>query len=101
MTSILFIVFLPLLAAAIAGLGNRAIGNTVAKSVTTGALFISCALSWPIFIGFMTGSLSATVTPVLHFIHSGSFDELGAARRCADGGDAGGHHQRLRARPPL
>ena len=80
MTSILFIVFLPLLAAAIAGLGNRAIGNTVAKSVTTGALFISCALSWPIFIGFMTGSLSATVTPVLHFIHSGSFDVSWALR---------------------
>ncbi len=62
MTSILFIVFLPLLAAAIAGLGNRAIGNVAAKGVTTAALFIACALSWPIFIGFMTGSLSATVT---------------------------------------
>ena len=37
---ILFIVFLPLLAAAIAGLGNRALGNTVAKSLTTGALFL-------------------------------------------------------------
>ncbi|MFW2853130.1 NADH-quinone oxidoreductase subunit L [Sphingomonas sp. TX0543] len=80
MTSILFIVFLPLLAAAIAGLGNRALGNTVAKSLTTGALFASCALSWPIFIGFMTGGLSASVTPVLHFITSGSFDASWALR---------------------
>ena len=42
---ILAIVFLPLLAAAIAGFGNKAIGNVPAKVVTTGALFISCALS--------------------------------------------------------
>ena len=39
MDPILFIVFLPLLAAIVAGLGNRALGNTVAKSLTTGALF--------------------------------------------------------------
>ncbi|MBB4087683.1 NADH-quinone oxidoreductase subunit L [Sphingomonas carotinifaciens] len=68
---ILLIVFLPLLASAIAGLGNKALGNTPAKLVTTGALFVSCALSWPIFIGFLTGANDATVTPVLHWITSG------------------------------
>ncbi len=72
MHSILFIVFLPLLAAIIAGLGNRALGNTIAKSITTGGLFISCALSWPIFIGFLTGSENATVVPVLTWVQSGS-----------------------------
>ncbi|MCK9541862.1 MAG: NADH-quinone oxidoreductase subunit L [Novosphingobium sp.] len=72
MTSILFIVFLPLLASLVAGLGNRAIGNVAAKSVTTGALFVSCALSWPIFIGFLTGSAEAGVTPVLHWVQSGT-----------------------------
>ena len=51
------LVFLPLLAAIVAGLGNRFIGNTAAKLVTTGALFASCALAWPIFLGFMSGSL--------------------------------------------
>ncbi len=71
-TSIILIVFLPLLAAIIAGLGNRALGNTVTKSLTTGALFISCALSWPIFIGFLTGSAEATVVPVLKWVESGS-----------------------------
>ncbi len=71
-TSIILIVFLPLLAAIIAGLGNRALGNTVTKSLTTGALFISCALSWPIFIGFLTGDAEAMVVPVLKWVESGS-----------------------------
>ncbi len=65
------IVFLPLLAAIIAGLGNRAIGNTGAKLVTTGALFVSCILSWPIFLGFMAGTESSQLYPVLAWIHSG------------------------------
>jgi NADH:ubiquinone oxidoreductase subunit 5 (subunit L)/multisubunit Na+/H+ antiporter MnhA subunit len=52
------IVFLPLLAAIVAGLGNRVIGNLAAKLITTGALFVSCILSWPIFIGFMTEAWS-------------------------------------------
>ncbi|RGP40653.1 NADH:ubiquinone reductase (H(+)-translocating) [Altererythrobacter insulae] len=76
MHPILLIVFLPLLAAIVAGLGNRALGNTAAKSITTGALFISCALSWPIFYGFLTGSMEASVVPVLKWVESGtlSFD---------------------------
>ncbi len=80
MTSIYLIVFLPLLASIIAGLGNKAIPGTVAKGLTTGALFVSCGLSWPIFIGFMTGSLTAEVMPVLHFITSGSFDSSWSLR---------------------
>ncbi len=75
-TSILFIVFLPLLAAIVGGLGNRALGNTVVKSITTGALFVSCGLSWPIFLSFLGGSAEASVVPVLHWVQSGtlSFD---------------------------
>lgn len=69
--AIKFIVFLPLLAAIIAGFGNRMIGNFAAKLVTTGALFASCALSWPIFIMFLQGVLEPGVVPVLGFIHSG------------------------------
>ncbi len=71
MDFITVIVFAPLLAAIIAGLGNRAIGNVPAKVVTTGALFLSCALSWPIFIGFLTGSETASVVPVLKWVESG------------------------------
>jgi NADH-quinone oxidoreductase subunit L len=69
--SIIYIVFLPLLAAIIAGFGNRMIGNVAAKAVTTGALFLSCALSWPIFLGFLGGTMEPGVVPVLDFIHSG------------------------------
>ncbi len=72
MNSILFIVFLPLLAAVVGGLGNRALGNTAVKALTTGALFISCALSWPIFLGFLRGTGAVSVTPVLHWVQSGS-----------------------------
>ena len=71
MQSIILIVFLPLLAAIIAGLGGRVIGKVPAKVVTTGALFISCALSWPIFLGFLSGANTATVVPVLEWINSG------------------------------
>ncbi|HKT14379.1 MAG TPA: NADH-quinone oxidoreductase subunit L [Allosphingosinicella sp.] len=65
------IVFLPLAAAIVAGLGNRMIGNLAAKLVTTGALFVACALSWPIFLGFMNGSMTSQLYPVLHWFQSG------------------------------
>jgi NADH-quinone oxidoreductase subunit L len=72
MNAITIIVFLPLLAALVAGLGNRALGNTVAKALTTGALFVSCALSWPIFLGFLSGAAEPSVTPVLEWVRSGT-----------------------------
>ncbi len=71
MDPILIIVFAPLLAAIIAGLGNKALGKTGAKLVTTGGLFLSAALSWPIFLGFLGGSTSEYVVPVLKWVQSG------------------------------
>ncbi len=73
---ILLIVFLPLLAAIVGGLGNRMLGNTVVKSITTGALFIAAALSWPIFLSFVAGDATASVVPVLKWVQSSdlSFD---------------------------
>jgi NADH-quinone oxidoreductase subunit L len=79
-SSILIIVFLPLLAAIIAGLGNKQLGMMPAKVITTGALFISCALSWPIFIGFLGGHAEASVTPVLSWVKSGNLDFAWALR---------------------
>jgi NADH-quinone oxidoreductase subunit L len=70
--NIIALVFLPLLAAIVGGLGNRALGNTVVKSITTGALFLSCSLAWPIFIGFLQGNDHAHVVKVLSFISSGN-----------------------------
>ena len=71
MNAVLFIVFLPLLAAIIAGLFGRWIGATAAKAITTGSLFIGAALSWPIFLGFILGGSHEFVVPVLDWIHSG------------------------------
>ncbi len=80
METIKLIVFLPLLAAIVAGLGNRMIGNFAAKLVTTAALFLSCALSWPVFLSFLSGGAEAHVVPVLDFIRSGDLDVQWALR---------------------
>ncbi len=66
------IVFLPLLAALVAGLGQRAIGPLASKLITTVALFTSCALSWPIFMSFVAGTGEPGVTQVLHWVSSGA-----------------------------
>ena len=63
------IVFLPLLAAIIAGLVGRWIGKTAAKVVTTAALFIGAFLSWPIFFHFIVGNAAPQAVPVLDWIH--------------------------------
>ena len=72
MQSILLIVFLPLVAAIVGGLTNKAAPSVFTKTITTGALFISCALSWPIFMGFVSGTEQATVVPVMAWVQSGS-----------------------------
>src|SRR5687768_3161171 len=65
------IVFLPLLAAIVAGLGNRLIGNFAAKLVTTGALFVGMFLSWPIFFNFLSGDYQGGfVEPVFTWFQS-------------------------------
>jgi NADH-quinone oxidoreductase subunit L len=58
--AVLAIVFLPLLAAIVAGLGGRFMGRAPAKLITTGALFAACLLSWPIFLGYLGGSYGRT-----------------------------------------
>ncbi|MEN9392872.1 MAG: hypothetical protein RLZZ104_1215 [Pseudomonadota bacterium] len=72
MSAIEIIVFAPLLAALIAGLGQRFIGATAAKLVTTGGLFLACGLSWPIFIAFLSGNEKAYVEPVMIWVQSGT-----------------------------
>ncbi len=76
MQSIVVIVFAPLVAAIIAGMGNRALGNVAAKAITTAGLVLAAALSWPIFLAFIGGTAEASVVPVLKWVESGalSFD---------------------------
>jgi NADH-quinone oxidoreductase subunit L len=72
MHPVLFIVFLPLIAAIVAGLGGRWMGATAAKAVTTGALFIGAFLSWPLFFQYVHGNAAVAVVPVMTWIHSGT-----------------------------
>ena len=74
MHPVILIVFLPLAAAIIAGLGGRIIGKTASKVVTTGALMVGAALSWPIFFAYLGGHTGEAVIPVLKFIHSGALN---------------------------
>ncbi len=72
MSAIYFIVFLPLLAAAVAGLSNKAFGKTFPKVITTGSLFVACALSWPIFLSYLGGNVEPTISPIFTWMLSGS-----------------------------
>lgn len=65
------LVFLPLLAALVAGLGNRVIGNVAAKGVTTLALFVSAGLAWVVFLDIGLSHGAAYTVPVLEWIRSG------------------------------
>ena len=66
------IVFLPIIASAIAGLFGRVIGARASELVTTGALFVSAALSIYVFydVCWLGHSVIVQVAP---WIHSGDF----------------------------
>ncbi len=62
---------LPLLAFLVAGLGNRAIGAAAARSVTTGAVFVSAVLSWALFLGLLSGTVPAGDRELFEWFRSG------------------------------
>ena len=67
-TLVTILVFAPLIAAAIAGLFGRRIGDIASQSVTTGALFLSCALAWTVFCKWTWGGLepfTVTLAPLV------------------------------------
>src|ERR1700722_20256514 len=67
------IVLAPLLGALIAGLFGRRIGDVASMSVTTGLLFVCCALAWLTFFNTVYGSW--------HFTHElAPFIDVGAFR---------------------
>jgi len=72
MHPLVFIVFLPIIAAIVAGLGGRWIGKTAAKVITTGSLFVGALLSWPIFFQYIAGDAQPVVVPVMEWIRSGT-----------------------------
>ncbi|MCQ0092634.1 NADH-quinone oxidoreductase subunit L [Roseovarius sp. M141] len=65
------ILFAPLIGAIIAGFGWRIIGDKGAQVLTTALLFLSCALSWIVFIGH-DGTLQQI--HVMDWVQSGLLD---------------------------
>ncbi len=72
MTMYHLIVFLPLLAAIIAGLFGRRIGDTASMAVTCVAVIVSAILSWVAFYMVISKGMVVTVK-VLDWIDSGTF----------------------------
>src|SRR3990167_6967825 len=72
-TLVTILVFAPIIAAAIAGLFGRRLGDVASQSVTTRALILSCALSWYTFSQWTWGHMEAFTVNLLPFIHIGDF----------------------------
>src|SRR5258707_189486 len=72
--AIKLVVLLPLLAAAIAGLLCRVIGDRPAQIVTCAALLIAAALSVFVFVRIGFGSEKMLVVPLFSWIDSGTLD---------------------------
>ena len=72
-----FILLAPLAASIIAGFGWRVIGEKGALALTTGVLFLICALSWITFLGF---DGTTQHIHILDFIRSGSLDTAWSIR---------------------
>ena len=70
---VILLVLLPLIGSAIAGLFGRRIGDTPSMAVTTGLLFVSCALGWTTFLNEVSGSWPHFVAHVMQFIQIGDF----------------------------
>lgn len=71
------ILLAPLLGAVIGGFGWRVIGEKGAMGVTTGLLFLSCLLSWIVFLGH--DGVTEQI-PLFDFIRSGSLEASWAIR---------------------
>jgi NADH-quinone oxidoreductase subunit L len=65
------IVFLPVLAALIAGLGHKWIGVRGSQIVTTGAVMASAVMSWIVFVSIAFGKAPDVVVPLFTWIASG------------------------------
>jgi NADH-quinone oxidoreductase subunit L len=74
------LVFAPLVAAVIAGLFGRMIGDRAAQAVTTGALILSAALAWITFLGWQAGTVEAFTYRLLPFITVGDFQSFWSVR---------------------
>ena len=67
------LLFAPLLGAAVAGLFGRRIGDIPSQAVTTGLLFLSCALAWVNFAAQVWGHAEPFTVTLAPFIEVGDF----------------------------
>ncbi|MGE0044269.1 MAG: NADH-quinone oxidoreductase subunit L [Hyphomonadaceae bacterium] len=74
------IVLAPLLAAAIAGVGQRFLGDRLAMWLTTGVLGLACALSIYTFANFTWGGAEARVIELYRFIDVAGFTSTWSIR---------------------
>jgi NADH-quinone oxidoreductase subunit L len=79
-TIVTVLVLAPLLGALIAGLFGRRIGDVASKSVTTGLLFLACALAWTTFCGEIWGGWQPFTVELAPFINVGAFQSDWAIR---------------------
>ena len=71
------VLFAPLVGSLLAGFGWRMIGEKAAQLLTTGILFLSCLLSWYLFLSFDGVTRH---TPVLDWVVTGDFHSEWAIR---------------------
>ncbi len=71
------ILFAPIISALIAGFGWRIISEKGAQYLTTGVLFLICALSWVVFLGF---DGETRHIPVMDWVTAGDFTSQWAIR---------------------
>ena len=74
------LVLAPLLGAVIAGLFGRRIGNNASQAVTTGLLFLACALAWTTFVSVIWGGWGRFTVELAPFINVGAFQSDWAIR---------------------
>ena len=73
-------VMAPLVGAAIAGFFGRRIGNIPSQAITTGLLFLSCALGWTTFVQHTWGHMADFTVQLLPFIDIGTFQSAWSIR---------------------
>ncbi len=77
---VIIAVFAPLLGAAVAGFFGRRIGDVPSQAVTTGLLFLSCALAWANFASQVWGQAEPFTLILAPFIDVGQFQSDWAIR---------------------
>ena len=79
-TLLVIAVFAPLVGAIVAGLFGKRIGATPSMAITTGLLFLSCAISWYAFVQHTWGHHERALVELLPFIQVGDFQSTWSIR---------------------